>query len=329
MRTTLGMQPGGGGGRLKSHKHQHFVPKSYLRAWCDPGTPVGHEPYVWVFAKDGSAPRRKAPSKLFRETDLYTIVDPDGGRNLVLEKGLSQLEKEFARMRDGSPNAPYELDRRDRTLVTAFVAAMYLRTPTMRDHWAGQLQGLVDKADDMAEWAKTASPEQLRAMSSMPSSDGQRISLEEMRAAARNPLQTVLLPQLRTLTSELLRMDAAVLTVTGDSRFITSDFPCVWFDPEAYKRPPFYRSPALIYPSIEIMLPISPVQMLMLQRRGLTGTAEVPDELVDDLNRRTRFHCDKSFITHQNYTNPVWFDPGTVPDDAYRPPESADGLIDA
>lgn len=314
---------------MKSHKRQHFVPKSYLRAWCDPETPAGHEPYVWVFAKDGSAPRHKAPSKLFRETDLYTITDPDGGRNLVLEKGLSQLEKEFARIRDGSPDAPYELDGRDRTLVVAFAAAMYLRTPTMRDHWAGQLQKAVDMGDEMAEWAKTATPGQLHALSSMPSSGGQRISLDEMRAAARNPLQAVLLPQLRALTSELLHLDAVVLTATGDSRFITSDSPCVWFDSEAYKRPPFYRTPALIYPSIEITLPISPVQMLMLQRRGLTGTAGIPDGLVDELNRRTRFHCDTSFITQQNLTNPIWFDPGTVPDDAYRPPEPTDGVLDA
>ena len=35
------------------HKKQHWVPESYLTAWCDPGTPADQEPYVWRFSKDG------------------------------------------------------------------------------------------------------------------------------------------------------------------------------------------------------------------------------------------------------------------------------------
>ena len=47
------------------HGKQHFVPQSYLRAWCDPETPDGQEPYVWRFAKDGTDARRKAPENIF------------------------------------------------------------------------------------------------------------------------------------------------------------------------------------------------------------------------------------------------------------------------
>src|SRR5262245_37854393 len=85
---------------LVEHKRQHFVPQSYLKAWCDPTTPVGQEPYVWLFLKDGSEVRRKAPDNLFHETDLYTIRRDDGTRDLVLEHGLSQLESEFVSIRD-------------------------------------------------------------------------------------------------------------------------------------------------------------------------------------------------------------------------------------
>ena len=78
--------------------NQHFVTQGYLRAWCDLATPTGHEPYVWRFEKDGSNPRHKPPKKIY-ESDLYTIPLPDGGRDLRLEHGLSQLEGKFVKIR--------------------------------------------------------------------------------------------------------------------------------------------------------------------------------------------------------------------------------------
>ncbi|MBO2970436.1 DUF4238 domain-containing protein, partial [Burkholderia pseudomallei] len=54
----------------KSHKKQHYVPASYLKAWCDPDCPATHEPYVWVFERDGTSRHRRAPHKLFTETDM-------------------------------------------------------------------------------------------------------------------------------------------------------------------------------------------------------------------------------------------------------------------
>jgi hypothetical protein len=61
------------------HKRQHYVPKSYLQAWCDPNCPPGQTPYVWVFSKGGGRVRKKSPEKLFRETDMYTVrTDAEG-----------------------------------------------------------------------------------------------------------------------------------------------------------------------------------------------------------------------------------------------------------
>ena len=34
------------------NKKQHFVPRTYLKAWCDPNVPAKHEPYVWIFQRD-------------------------------------------------------------------------------------------------------------------------------------------------------------------------------------------------------------------------------------------------------------------------------------
>ena len=81
------------------NKRQHFVPQSYLKAWCDPGTPAWQEPYVWLYEKEGDGVRRKSPAKVFVETDFYTIKVDDVERDLRLEHGLSQLEARFAALR--------------------------------------------------------------------------------------------------------------------------------------------------------------------------------------------------------------------------------------
>src|SRR6266851_4585058 len=82
-----------------NHKNQHWVPRCYLEAWCDPESPEGQEPYVWRWEKDGNARKRKAPNKIFTEKDLYTLKRPDGTRDLGLEHGLGGLESDFAKIR--------------------------------------------------------------------------------------------------------------------------------------------------------------------------------------------------------------------------------------
>jgi hypothetical protein len=78
---------------------QHYVPSSYLKAWCEPETPTGQTPYVWIIAKDRSSTNKRAPDNIFKERELYTIRLPDGSRDLTLEEGLAGLEKDFCRIR--------------------------------------------------------------------------------------------------------------------------------------------------------------------------------------------------------------------------------------
>jgi len=100
--------------KRKTHKGQHFVAESYLKAWCDPDCPSNHEPYVWRFDKDGTNPTKRAPKNLFKETDFYTIEKADGTRDLRLEHGLSELESKFAQIRRNNRLLP-EVKRPART----------------------------------------------------------------------------------------------------------------------------------------------------------------------------------------------------------------------
>jgi hypothetical protein len=303
--------------KAKGHKKQHFVAESYLKAWCDPQTPAGQTPYVWRFNKDGSDPRRKAPENLFRKTDLYTIHGPDGGRDLTLEHGLAGLESEFVRIRDSSLANMQMISPVDHVLLCAFMAAAHARTPAQRDHLGGQWATLLEKMDRMREWAKTATPEQKRLAAPLDRTPRSSLSYDDVKTFAKTPMQTMLPTIVRTEAPLLARLDFLVLT-SSVGGFITSDSPCVRYDPEAYRRPPLYQAPALMYESIEISLPVSPRQLIVLNRRGLSGYGEVRESIVDEFNRRTRFYCSEYFVNNVNQTKPVWFDPGVAPADSWK-----------
>jgi len=227
------------------HKKQHFVSRSYLRAWCDPNTRPGQEPYVWRFSRDGSEVRRKSPDNIFYETDLYTIDLPDGGRDLVLEHGLSGLESAFVSIRESKLQPAHDLTPKEHAFLCAFVAASHNRTPTQRDHQGEQWSRVKEMMDRMIEWGKTATPEQRRAASALGAlRDNRRPTLgyEEVKALAEKPLQNSMLAMIQAETPHLMRLDLAVFSTPGDNTFITSDNPCVWSDPDSHKRPPMLIS---------------------------------------------------------------------------------------
>jgi hypothetical protein len=124
------------------HGKQHWIPQSYLSAWCDPGTPENHTRYVWVFPKASGEGRRKAPQNVFWETDMYTIRTGEEGRDLRLERGLSGLESDFAALRREKLEEHADLDAPDEIILAAFVAAMQARSRQQREHWRSQFSDL-------------------------------------------------------------------------------------------------------------------------------------------------------------------------------------------
>ena len=65
----------------------------------------------------------------------------------------------------------------------------------------------------------------------------------------------------------LLQMHMSVLVTDSELGFITSDNPCVWFNPTLHRLPPFYRSPGLAQQDIEVSLPLSPNHLLFITHR--------------------------------------------------------------
>lgn len=293
---------------MAQHAKQHYIPASYLKSWCDPDTPKTQEPYVWKFTKDGKSSKKKAPNNIFHENNMYTIQCPEIGRDLRLEKGLSQLENDFVKLRRQKLDKKEDLSDDDRYLLCVFAAASRSRTKAYMEFQQRQFGAILQKVDKMREAMRNASPEQQSAMASIPSvSNGPSFSYSEVKEIQKNPIQNLLPVHIENETPMLFRLDLAILYTDDDIGFITSDRPCVWFDPEGYKRPPIYSGPGLAYETTEITLPISPSLLACFNQKGVNGYLETNQPHVDNYNRRTRFLVHESFIVNKDYLNPSWF----------------------
>jgi hypothetical protein len=316
----------------KSHKAQHWIPKSYLRPWTDPQTPKGQEPFLHVFSKDGLVHRRKAPTNLFTETDLYTIKLPDGRRDLRLERGLSSLESAFSAMRADFLAERRQLPEARFVKFMAFVAAMHSRTPAIRDHllrfWS-DAQEQMERVERRMRMA-TAEERKRAASVSLPHS-GPSMTLDDVRAITARPMEHTLGASIAAEFPLLMRMRCVVLCSTEGAAFITSDNPVIWFDPYWHRKPPIFRSASFSDPHLEITMPLSPEQTLLLMH-GIPGLeygieyVNVGANEVREMNRRIRFHCDKEFVGRTEFVDPAWFDRGTMPADAW---ELTTGEVDA
>lgn len=309
----------------KGHKAQHFVPKSYLSAWIDRDCPPGHEPYVWVHPREGGPPRARPPAKVCKEKDIYTIPMPGGGRDLRLEHGLQTLEDAFARTRRDFIQLRKPIPLVPRVKLIAFFVALQWRTPQARDHIRKQWGRVLDVAEDLDRQMKRATPEERKAAALVGSisSSGASMRMEDVRRVVEHPIQTLMPSHLRVQTPLLEKLKLTVLCAAGDDRFITSDSPCVWCDPEGHKRPPMFRGPALMYDTVEITMPISPTRLLMLSHKhDLWDYLDVGDDIVTEVNRRTWAYANTEIITQTQTLNLAALECGREPAQA---PEAGEG----
>jgi len=168
------------------YKKQHWVPESYLNAWCDPNAPKNYEPYVWMIPKDGSASKNKAPKNVFCESEMYTIHRRGGERDLTLEHGLAGLEGFFATLRREKLTNRMALEPDEKRRLLLFVAAMKVRTESQRNHMQNQWGEALKIMGSLNEQIKKEGAERLVA--TQPSSKEESLSYEQVRSLAEQPL---------------------------------------------------------------------------------------------------------------------------------------------
>jgi hypothetical protein len=300
----------------KPNKKQHFIPRAYLSAWTDPSGPAEQEPYLWLFPKEGGKGRRKAPVNVFTETDMYTVQTPEGERNLYFEHGLAQLETGLKRIREDFLELGKQLPAVPRLKLTAFLSALHTRTPRFRDHHRDSWQKVLNLGEEMEEAMRRKTPEERQRISSMTvisSAEGAGMSMEDVRRIVTYPIQHIAPAAIEAELPFLLQMKMLVLCAPVGSRFITSDAPVVWFDPESRNRPLMWQGPGLMYETLEISMPISPRQLILITHDRPMSRGVKPMVYVDvnvttvlELNRRTRAYAHHEVVVNQNQFDPKW-----------------------
>lgn len=309
--------------KKNQQKRQHFVPACYLKAWLDPRAPKTdkNKPYVWLFDKDGSNPKAKAPEKIFRESDMYTLTTPGGGRDLGLECGLSTIESNFTRIRTSKFCYHRELTSEDWMWVCLFAAVTHTRTAASRDHWVSTMERLRDMVVNIAGPAWT---EQAPFDPSEISQQRNRLDVYYPQPGDFDDLKetsiSVLLQSAATvILPVLLEMHKVILTHKEDLGFITSDAPSTWHDPTAYRRHPYERAIGLMHTDIEITLPISPRQCLLFTHKPVGRLyTEISTEDVDALNQRHAVYAPSKIVACSNQTRANWFERRPAPADSWE-----------
>jgi hypothetical protein len=294
------------------HKKQHFVPRSYLKAWHDETVPMGpkHTPYVWCFDRDGSNPRKKSPANLFTETDIYTLHRKDGSRDLRFEHGFSGVEQKFAELRVHFLNGRQWPKLEGVAYLLAFAAIARFRTPAFRDHHRRQWGGIYDRMKAMETAFNAATPEKKKAMASMPhiGVQGRGMDMAQVAQLRDYPIQTAAPVMLKALLEGYSKMGVAILCTDDPVGFVTSDHPCVWADPAAHERPFMLQGVGLEWPTVEVTMPISPSQCLLLTHTDkYQGFVDISDEALAYLNRRHIWECNETFVARRNEIHPEWF----------------------
>ena len=286
------------------HSKQHWIPSSYLEAWCDPDLPSGYEPYVWRIPKDGGEGQRKAPRKIFAEADFYTIHLPDGRRDLRLEHGLGTLEAKFCQIRDTRIASREPLNSEEKVWFCAFIAAMHFRTRAQRNAFQQQWGHTLDVAEDLQRALATMTPEQLqkhRPQRSLGGTRGQSLTIDDVKKLAKEPIQRMLPSIIEADLPVLARMNLSIFTTEDDIGFITSDHPCVRFIPGGDRRPPMLHARR-----IEVTMPVSPNSLALLCWADVSAYEKGTPAELDNANRHQQIACDEYFIVRRNATKAVW-----------------------
>jgi hypothetical protein len=289
------------------NKDQHWVPKTYLKAWIDPDST--HSPgYLWKFSKDGKTSTKKSPKNVFSESDFYTDYLPDGSRDLSLEKKLGSLESKFATIMRIKLLHQKPLTEEEAASLFLFVAAMLNRTKSQRDHHIAQWSKLLEVMKDVEKRGKSSINSQpILTSTSHPDNS---LTIEQVEKLKEAPLQKTLLMLTKIVGNILAKMNFNILYTSTQPGFITSDSPCVVFDPELYNRPFTMRSLGLGYPSVQVTFPLSPQLMICFYWDDLPikdSFIEISNLALDDFNRRTRFFCKEYFIVNKQVTREIWF----------------------
>jgi hypothetical protein len=273
---------------MSNLKRQHYVPQCYLREFVDHHTPPGQEPYIWIFNRGERKGRKKAPSNIFIENDLYTIKLKTGEKNYAIEETLSNLESRYAGIFRSKIKNHLPLNEEDHIILCAFVSVMLQRTLRHKDNLEQFYDELIKGVEEI-ERAHNVEPRKS----------------QELRQQKEDIHKLGVVQLLPDVTELLMKMSIAFLVAEKGTRFVTSDDPCNLFNPDLqWQR--FY-GPGLAQKNVQVTLPLSPEIMLCMSWSNMRGYILWKKSRVQEANRMVVGHCYKYFISHSPKPKRMWF----------------------
>ncbi len=142
-----------------------------------------------------------------------------------------------------------------------------------------------------------------------------RMTMEDVQKVVDHPVQQFLSGEVRVMTLGLLHIPFTIVETAESPGFITSDAPCAWFDSELYKKSPAFGAGGLISPTLEICMPLSsPQQLVLFGHRHIADNLYLPptvgNRLVDLTNRRMWDFADEHVVVNQRVEKQPWRDGG-------------------
>jgi hypothetical protein len=283
---------------------QHYLPQFYLKEFCDPNTPSGQEPYVWLCGRDNLAWRKKAPANIAKGADMYSFTDKDGQRHDEIEKGLAEVEGQTAGIiRNKIFKYDPNLDEQEAVMLAMFVGYMAVRIPAFH-------QQLGDFMTDVVKAMMTlqaSKPEAFPALKAAVEQDtGEKLPdwfgpehLDPSKyiiTPSKSLVVALALSPIKEITYHLANM-AWVFLVAEQEFFITSDWPFCMLNPKLIGS--FY-GPGLAQKDVEITVPLSPkISLLATWDKPSTVFRGVGSEAVSIINRRTALMAREFVVSPQ------------------------------
>ncbi|MFZ2198417.1 MAG: DUF4238 domain-containing protein [Thermodesulfovibrionales bacterium] len=275
------------------YKKQHIVTAAYLKEWCDPRTPTGYTPYVWLVSKDGQSVDNKAPQNIFNGKDFYTVFDDYGNRNLELEHYLHKIEDDFLAARK-SIQAKRPITDIELQSIVVFIASTFVRTKLQKREQKGIWNDLLIIYQKMG--IDRNMPELYK-------------QIENLKV---QPLPYHITNFLNITVPVLLKMKFTIMVTSRATGFITSDNPVIWLDPSIWLTNKPLSFFGLESPYLEIILPLSPNFLAQLTWNDPEQYLFVDSqpEIVNEINKLMVDFSDEYVILNHDKPNQYWFSVG-------------------
>lgn len=290
---------------LSITRRNHYIPKFYQNLFIE----KGDGEYIWVYDKDGNAPRPQRSINTGVEVDLYIVPGDNGVPSDFLEQEV------FQKLDGGSigpifkrwlqpHHRPEQSEIRD---VALFLAYMHIRVPRNLD-FINQLGVAALKMGLRALANNPSDLERQWRVFKESSGDPSIHQLDDMKAILEKPdeyIKVSMNPKYALAFSikmtELFHetfvdLEWSLCDAPSGSFFITCDSPVVSFAPLPGGQAQFGGN--LVSPALEVSFPVNPEVCVFMSRTKHQERWRAGKVFVHEINRRTAHMAERFIYSH-------------------------------